>query len=202
VLQIYASYLLAGEQQPSSKAINYKLVPNLQEIKGPSSGPDFTLPDLETGKVSLRDFRGKLLLLNFWASWCAPCREEMPAMERLYQRYKDQGFVILGVNVKDDKKSALSFAKELKITFPIAFDPKGEVGILYGAWGLPTTYLILSIPRESLWREPGDLPTDIVPALGSLLRKYWTNRNDQSIVIDLIEWSRQRDMGCVKLGCL
>ena len=56
--------------------------------------------------------------------------------------YKDMGFVILGVNVKDDKKSAVSFVKELKITFPIAFDPNGEVGLLYGAWGLPATYLI------------------------------------------------------------
>lgn len=142
VLQISASYLLSAEKQLSSKAINYKLVPNLQEIKGPSSGPDFTLPDLERGKVSLKDFRGRLLLLNFWASWCVPCREEMPAMERLYQKYREHGFVILGVNVKDDKKSAIAFVKELKITFPIAFDPAGEVGLLYGAWGLPATYFI------------------------------------------------------------
>jgi peroxiredoxin len=63
-------------------------------------------------------------------------------MERLYQNYREHGFVILGVNLKDDKKSAVSFVKELKITFPIAFDPNGEVGLLYGAWGLPATYLI------------------------------------------------------------
>jgi len=63
-------------------------------------------------------------------------------MERLYQRYKDRGFVILGVNIKDDKKSAISFVRELKITFPIGFDPNGDVGLLYGAWGLPATYLI------------------------------------------------------------
>jgi len=142
VLQISASHLLAGEKQLSSKAINYKLVSNLQEMKDKSPAPDFTLPDLERGKVSLKDFRGKLLILNFWASWCVPCREEMPAMERLYQKYRDQGFVILGVNLKDDKKSAIAFVKELKITFPIAFDPAGEVGLLYGAWGLPATYLI------------------------------------------------------------
>ena len=142
VLQISASHLLAGEKQLSSKAINYKLVSNLQEMKDKSPAPDFTLPDLERGKVSLKDFRGKLLMLNFWASWCVPCREEMPAMERLYQRYKDRGFVILGVNIKDDKKSAISFVRELKITFPIGFDPNGEVGLLYGAWGLPATYLI------------------------------------------------------------
>ena len=142
VLQISASHLVAGEKQLSSKRVNYKLVSNLQEIKDPSPAPGFTLPDLERGKVSLKDFRGKLLILNFWASWCVPCREEMPAMERLYQKYRDQGFVILGVNLKDDKKSAIAFVKELKITFPIAFDPAGEVGLLYGAWGLPATYLI------------------------------------------------------------
>ena len=142
VLQISASHLVAGEKQLSSKRVNYKLVSNLQEIKDPSPAPDFTLPDLERGRVSLKDFRGKLLMLNFWASWCLPCREEMPAMERLYQKYRDQGFVILGVNVKDDKKSAISFVRELKITFPIGFDPNGDVGLSYGAWGLPATYLI------------------------------------------------------------
>ena len=142
VLQISVSYLLSAEKQLSTKRINYKLVSNLQEIKDPSPAPGFTLPDLERGKVSLKDFRGKLVMLNFWASWCVPCREEMPAMERLYQRYKDRGFVILGVNIKDDKKSAISFVRELKITFPIGFDPNGEVGLLYGAWGLPATYLI------------------------------------------------------------
>jgi DsbE subfamily thiol:disulfide oxidoreductase len=157
-----ASHLLSSEEQPGSKAINYKLVPNLQEVKNHSLAPDFTLPDLGQEKVSLKDFRGKLLMLNFWASWCVSCREEMPAMERLYQRYKDQGFVILGVNIKDDKKSALSFVKELKITFPIVFDPKGEVGLLYGAWGIPTTYLIdakgIALARawgSADWYSPG-----------------------------------------------
>jgi DsbE subfamily thiol:disulfide oxidoreductase len=157
-----ASYLFSSEKQPSSKAINYKLVPNLQEMKDHAPAPDFTLPNLEGKKVALRDFRGKLLLVNFWASWCVPCREEMPAMERLYQRYKDRGFVILGVNIQDDKKSALSFVKELKITFPIAFDPNGEVGLLYGAWGLPATYLIdakgIALARAwgpADWYSPG-----------------------------------------------
>jgi len=162
VLQIPASHLVAGEKQLSSKRVNYKLVSNLQEIKDPSPAPDFTLPDLERGRVSLKDFRGKLLMLNFWASWCVPCREEMPAMERLYQRYKDRGFVILGVNIKDDKKSAISFVRELKITFPIGFDPNGDVGLLYGAWGLPATYLIdargIALARAwgpANWFSPG-----------------------------------------------
>jgi DsbE subfamily thiol:disulfide oxidoreductase len=162
LLYTSASHLLSSEKQPSSKAINYKLVPSLQEMKDHAPVPHFTLPNLQGEKVNLKDFRGKLLMLNFWASWCLPCREEMPAMERLYQRYKDQGFVILGVNVKDDKKSALSFVRELKITFPIAFDPAGEAGLLYGAWGLPTTYLVdakgIALARAwgpADWYSPG-----------------------------------------------
>ena len=63
-------------------------------------------------------------------------------MERLYQEFKSKGFVILAVNVKDNRKDALAFIKELKLTYPVVFDPPGEVGLLYGAWGLPTTYLI------------------------------------------------------------
>jgi DsbE subfamily thiol:disulfide oxidoreductase len=158
MLPTSGSYLLSNEKQP----IIYKLVSNLQEMKDHAPAPPFTLPNLEGKKVNLKEFRGKLLMLNFWASWCVPCREEMPAMERLYQRYKDRGFVILGVNIKDDKKSALSFVRELKITFPIAFDPEGEVGLLYGAWGLPATYLIdakgIALARAwgpADWYSPG-----------------------------------------------
>ena len=158
MLPASASYLLSAEKKP----INYKVIPNLKEMTDHSAAPQFTLPNLQGGKVDLNDFRGKLLMLNFWASWCVPCREEMPAMELLYQKYRDHGFVILGVNLKDDKKSAVAFVKELKITFPIAFDPNGEVGLLYGAWGLPATYLIdangIALARAwgpANWFSPG-----------------------------------------------
>lgn len=141
---------------------NFKLVPNLQEMKDRSPAPEFTLPDPAGQKRALKDFRGKLVLLNFWATWCAPCREEMPGMERLYQRFKDKGFVIVGVNVKDSRKEALSFLKELKIMFPIVLDPDGQVGLLYGAWGLPVTYLVdpkgTAIARAwgpADWNSPG-----------------------------------------------
>jgi peroxiredoxin len=66
----------------------------------------------------------------------------MPAMERLYQEFKDKHFVVFAVSVKDRKQDAIDFAKELKLTYPLALDPEGQVGLLYGAWGLPTTYLI------------------------------------------------------------
>lgn len=132
----------AWAQGQAPAAINYKLVPNLQEVKDRPAAPDFTLPTPENKKISLKDFRGRLLLLNFWASWCQPCREEMPAMERLYQEYKGKGFAVLAVSVKDSRKDAIAFVKELKLTYAIALDPEGEVGLLYGAWGLPATYLI------------------------------------------------------------
>ncbi len=129
-------------QTAASHGINYKLVPNLEPMTDKSPTPDFTLPGPSGKKVSLKDFRGKVVLLNFWASWCVPCRQEMPAMERLYQEFKGKDFVMLGVNVKDQRKQALEFVKELKITYPILLDEHGDVGLLYGAWGLPTTYLL------------------------------------------------------------
>jgi len=122
--------------------INYKVIPNLEAMKENPATPDFTLSTPEGKKISLRDYRGKIVFLNFWASWCTPCREEMPSMEKLYQEFKDSNFVVLAVNVKDRKQDAVNFVKEMKINYPIALDPDGQVGLLYGAWGLPTTYLI------------------------------------------------------------
>ena len=122
--------------------INYKVIPNLEPMKDQAPTPDFTLPNLDSKKISLKDFRGKLVFLNFWATWCVPCREEMPAMEKLYQEFKETNFVVLAVNVKDRKQDAVNFAKELKLSYPIVIDPDAQVGLLYGAWGLPTTYLI------------------------------------------------------------
>ncbi|MFM9888634.1 MAG: peroxiredoxin family protein [Burkholderiales bacterium] len=129
-------------QTPRSPAIDYKAVPKLEEMKDHPDAPDFTLTNPEGKKVALSDYRGKLVFLNFWASWCAPCRAEMPAMERLYRELKDKGFEILAVNVKDKRPDALALVKELKLSYPILLDPEGEVGLLYGAWGMPATYLI------------------------------------------------------------
>jgi peroxiredoxin len=139
---LFFAFWFWSVQVLGAQEINYKLVPNLQQMKDSAPTPDFTLPDLAEKKVSLKDFRGKLVMLNFWATWCVPCREEMPTMERLYQEFKNKGFVIVAVNVKDKKTDALAFIKELKLTYPVVFDPEGEVGLLYGAWGLPATYLI------------------------------------------------------------
>lgn len=138
-----AGWAALGAPAQSQTKIDYKkAVSILQPIKNNTPSPEFSLPAPDGRKISLKDFHGKIVLLNFWASWCTPCREEMPAMEKLYQEYKDKNFVILAVAVKDRKQDALDFVKELKITYPIVLDPEAQVGALYGAWGLPSTYII------------------------------------------------------------
>lgn len=141
VLLVIASWIWVI-QGPSAQEANYKLVPNLQPLDDISRSPDFSLSDLSGKKVALRDFRGRIVMLNFWASWCVPCREEMPAMERLYSEFRDKGFVVLGVNVRDKKDDGLAAIKEHGLTYPIVFDPTGRWLLAYGAWGLPNTYLI------------------------------------------------------------
>lgn len=138
-----SAILLTGPMPTRAQSqINYKVIPNLEAMKDKKPTPDFTLPNPDGKKVSLKDFRGKVVFLNFWATWCVPCREEMPAMEKLYQEFKDRNFVVLAVNVKDRKQEAVNFVKELKLSYPMVIDPDAQVGLLYGAWGLPTTYLI------------------------------------------------------------
>ena len=122
--------------------VDYKALSILQPMKEIAPTPEINLATPDGKKISLKDFRGKIVLLNFWASWCVPCREEMPAMEKLYQEYKDKNFVILAVAVKDRKQDAVDFVKELKITYPIALDPDAKTGQDYGAFGLPATYII------------------------------------------------------------
>ena len=102
---------------------------------------EFSLPDLRGNPVSLKDFRGKVVFVNFWASWCVPCREEMPSMERLYQKYRAKGLLMLAVNYRESRKEAQAFVDELKLTFPTLLDD-GTVSTLYGVFGLPATYLI------------------------------------------------------------
>lgn len=106
--------------------------------------PDFTLDTLNGGKVTLSDLRGKIVLINFWATWCLPCREETPALEKSYEQYKDSGVVILGVNLTDqDIVSEIeSFVQEFELTYPILLDRDGSVGFLYQIKGLPTTFFI------------------------------------------------------------
>jgi peroxiredoxin len=141
-LSVVLFFMFWSVQWPLAGEIDYQLVPELEKLNDTSPRPNFTLPDPSGKKVSLEDFRGKLVMLNFWASWCVPCRDEMPAMERLYQEFRNKGFVVLGVNVRDKRDDAMALLTELGVTYPVVFDPPGRWMLAYGAWGLPNTYLI------------------------------------------------------------
>jgi peroxiredoxin len=106
--------------------------------------PDFALETADGETIRLSELRGRPVVMNVWASWCPPCREEMPALERVYQAYQQQGAVVLGVNstIQDQRQDALAFTAGQGLTFPILFDADGEVTKLYGVRALPTTYFI------------------------------------------------------------
>lgn len=104
--------------------------------------PDFKLKDLNGHELSLSDFKGKLVLINFWASWCLPCTSEMPALQRLYSRLKDEGFVIVAIGVDDDRDSLAAFANQYGLSFPIIIDETGEVKKTYGVRGVPESFYV------------------------------------------------------------
>jgi len=105
--------------------------------------PDFTLKDLKGTEVNLKEFRGKVVLLNFWATWCPPCRKEIPSMVEIYKKYKDRGLEIIGVNLdKLGKSEVEKFSLEHKINFPVLLNPSGNVASLYGVVVLPTTVFL------------------------------------------------------------
>lgn len=103
---------------------------------------DFTLNDLDENPVKLSDFRGKKVLLNFWATWCPPCRAEMPDIEKLYKEYGDKDLVILAVNIGEDRKTVKDFVEQNGYSFKILLDTKSEVANKYVVNAIPTSYFI------------------------------------------------------------
>ncbi len=108
------------------------------------TAPGFALDSLTGEAVRLTDLRGKVVVLNLWASWCPPCRAEMPALNAVYQKFRDQGLVVLGVNTlfQDDEASARSAIRDWGVTFPIAFDRDGVASHQYHLEAMPTTFFI------------------------------------------------------------
>jgi peroxiredoxin len=104
---------------------------------------DFTLPSLAAGEsISLEDYRGDVVYLSFWASWCIPCRQEMPYLAQLWQRHHNAGLQVIGINVEQDTAAAQQFAKEYDLPFPLAHDPTRTVSKLYHVPGFPTHYIV------------------------------------------------------------
>jgi peroxiredoxin len=102
----------------------------------------FQLPAAVGEPVSLGHLRGQVVLINFWASWCGPCRQEMPILDQLYRKYKAAGFTLLGVNVEPKSGDAISFLKATPVSFPILFDTQSKVSNLYEVSGMPSTVIV------------------------------------------------------------
>lgn len=106
------------------------------------SAPDFTLKSLSGENVRLKELTGQVVLVNFWASWCGPCRKEMPLLDELHSKYNDLGFTVLGINVEQQNQKAKDFITELNVSFPVLLDDENTVSKLFDVEAMPTTVII------------------------------------------------------------
>lgn len=104
--------------------------------------PTFTLPARAGGEVSLAGLKGQVVLINFWATWCGPCRKEMPLLDQIYQRYKSLGFTLLAVNVEEDSAGAEKWLAATPVSFPVLFDRQNAVSKLYDVTAMPSTVIV------------------------------------------------------------
>ncbi len=136
--------------------INFNQKDNVASLELGNTAPDFTLKTLDGKEVSLSDYRGKVVMVNVWASWCEPCRQEMPAIEQAYKTYQDQGLVVLGLNLKEKQVPIQGFADTYGLTFPILLDTDGKVGTdLYRVRPIPTTFFV---DRDGILRNKAETP--------------------------------------------
>jgi peroxiredoxin len=135
VLAALASLSTAFAALPAQAANSPSVV-----LRAPA--PDFTLHAADGHNLRLQELRGQVVLVNFWATWCGPCREEMPQLNRLYEKYRGSGFTLLGVSVDDDANNAVAVARRLGVSFPVLLDTDKTVSKLYDLATMPSTVLI------------------------------------------------------------
>jgi thiol-disulfide isomerase/thioredoxin len=105
--------------------------------------PDFNIPRLETnGMISLKHYRGKVVYIDFWASWCGPCRNSLPALNRVHTEFREKGFEVIAINLDEEREDAMAFLKEFPVVYPTAIDTSSKVPEAYGLVGMPTAYLV------------------------------------------------------------
>jgi peroxiredoxin len=128
-------------------------------VPTPQPAPEFALPARDGGELSLSSLKGQVVMINFWATWCGPCRQEMPLLEQIHARYEPLGFTLLGVNVEPDSRAATQWLQGMPVSFPILFDTKNAVAEQFGVLGMPSTVFV---DREGRVRhvhrgyKPGD----------------------------------------------
>ena len=139
ILMLCASLGVLQAELPSPE-----LSHELNRLEPPVTAPGFSLTDMDGEKHTLDDYRGKVIMLNLWATWCPPCLREIPSMESIFQDLKDKGFVVLAVNQFETPDHVFAYMGQLSVypTFPVLFDRDSKVSELYGVKGLPTTLLI------------------------------------------------------------
>jgi peroxiredoxin len=133
---------LSRQEQSSVTVVEDSTKLRLEIPKTPAAAPNFELKDPAGKQLSLKDFRGKVVFLNFWATWCPPCIEEMPAMEKLHQELEKDGLVMLAVNFQEGPERVKEFFTQHNLTFTPLLDRDGKVTEQYQAWGLPVTVVI------------------------------------------------------------
>jgi peroxiredoxin len=134
--------ILAAPQASRGAAVELLEKLNLTGYRPGTKPPEFKGTTVDGRRLSLVSLRGKVVLLNFWATWCQECRPEMPMFERLHREFSVQGLAIVGINAREGTSTIREYAKELGLTFPLILDPKGTIDVAYGVIGLPTTFLI------------------------------------------------------------
>jgi len=136
-----ATILLVPEASGAAMAELLEKV-NLSVYSRPTIPPDFDGRTVDNREMSLRSLQGKVVVLNFWATWCLECRPEMPGFERLHREFSARGLAVIGINAREGSAAIREYAKELGLTFPLLLDDSGKINSSYGVIGLPTTFLI------------------------------------------------------------
>lgn len=139
-LLVVAACSVALAEPPAVTGLLKRL--DLVDYRAGTHPPDFTGHTADARQLSLSELRGKVVLVNFWASWCRECRPEMPVLQGLHRELAPRGLVIVGINAREDARAVARYAEELGLTFPLVLDPEGKINDLYGVIGLPTTFVV------------------------------------------------------------
>lgn len=147
----------------------------LPVLAGPAGAPapTFTLASRAGQDVSLAQYKGQVVMLNFWASWCGPCRQEMPLLESIYHKYNKMGFTMIGVNVEPDSNAANEWLKATPVSFPILYDRDSKVSKLYDVSGMPSTVIIDRTGKVRVLHrgyKPGD-ENEYLDSIRTLIRE-------------------------------